>query len=719
MRKKLDRAAGLGQMCGTPSVIQACRRAKRSFVIVAAASVVGFGTKYGFAQTIYTWTGSTSTTFGTAANWSPNTSYPGNSTNTSPTTDIAEFSSSTTITNQPTLTGSAAFGGIWDTGNGTGTTSYEISFNAKHMTLDGTTINGNSGLGIDVDSGNSLIFDGTGSTSSNQYLTTGAAQEWLVNGTLTLQNFTGSSLDLTLPYALTIEGSGTTQIENKWNGAGALTIDGTGVVSFVGSGTSDTYTGQLTIQSGTLAVNAVNSQSANGQLGSSSDTNSIIMGGSGTTGTLDYVGTGSVGTSRSFNLAAGGTGNFEVAAGATLSVGTLASGPGAITGSGSLSVSGGGNLVLSGADTYSGGTSVTSGTLTIGATGSITSTAVNVSNGATMTVNGSIGTTTNLTNNGTFSSTLATTEISTLNGSGTVNLTSSTLSTLRVDAGGSFSGSIASSTGALLVTGGTLTLSGSNSYGSGTSVTGGTLVIDPVGPTASALPAGALNVSGSGEVQLSQNVTLGSQSTMGVPTSNVNISSLSISGNGVLDITNNHIIIDYTPGNDPINSIASMIATGYAGSTWSGPGIISSLAASNPSYGVGYADSADNGNPAGLASGTIEIMYTLLGDANLDGKVNGSDFTLMAANFNDSVTNGWDEGDFNYSGTVNGDDFVLLADNFNQFASQSAVAAADLQALDSFSAANGISLTSVPEPATVGLLTIGAIGVLSRRRRRN
>ena len=70
-------------------------------------------------------------------------------------------------------------------------------------------------------------------------------------------------------------------------------------------------------------------------------------------------------------------------------------------------------------------------------------------------------------------------------------------------------------------------------------------------------------------------------------------------------------------------------------------------------------------------------MYTLLGDANLDGKVNGTDFNLMAANFNQAVTNGWDKGDFNYDGKVNGSDFVLLADNFNQFASQSAVSAAD------------------------------------------
>ena len=102
---------------------------------------------------------------------------------------------------------------------------------------------------------------------------------------------------------------------------------------------------------------------------------------------------------------------------------------------------------------------------------------------------------------------------------------------------------------------------------------------------------------------------------------------------------------------------------------------------------------------------------------NLDGKVNGTDFNLMAANFNQAVTAGWDKGDFNYDGKVNGSDFVLLADNFNQFASQSAVSAADLAALDAFAAANGISLANVPEPASLGLAT-AAIGFLSTARRR-
>jgi len=109
-------------------------------------------------------------------------------------------------------------------------------------------------------------------------------------------------------------------------------------------------------------------------------------------------------------------------------------------------------------------------------------------------------------------------------------------------------------------------------------------------------------------------------------------------------------------------------------------------------------------------------MYTLLGDANLDGKVNGTDFTLMAASFNQSGKS-WDQGDFNYDGDVNGSDFVLLADNFNQFASQSAVSAADLAALDTFAAANGFSLTTVPEPAGALVIAMAACGVLQRRSR--
>ena len=101
-----------------------------------------------------------------------------------------------------------------------------------------------------------------------------------------------------------------------------------------------------------------------------------------------------------------------------------------------------------------------------------------------------------------------------------------------------------------------------------------------------------------------------------------------------MDLGNNELLINYGATADPISPIAAWIASGYAGGAWTGTGIMSSTAQANSLiFGLGYADSADPGNPANLASGQIEIVYTLLGDANLDGKVNGTDFNLMAGEF--------------------------------------------------------------------------------------
>jgi len=186
-----------------------------------------------------------------------------------------------------------------------------------------------------------------------------------------------------------------------------------------------------------------------------------------------------------------------------------------------------------------------------------------------------------------------------------------------------------------------------------------------------------------------------------------------------VDLSNNHIFIDYG-ANDPITTIASYIKSGYNGGAWNGPGIMSTTAQTSANglfYGVGYADGADH-VVVGLSSGQIEVAYTLLGDANLDGLVNTSDFNIVAANFNQSIT-GWDQGDFNYDGLVNTADFNELAANFNQGVS-GANSAGDVVALDAFAAANGLSLptSSVPEPASASVLIAAGLGFLSRRRRK-
>jgi hypothetical protein len=209
-------------------------------------------------------------------------------------------------------------------------------------------------------------------------------------------------------------------------------------------------------------------------------------------------------------------------------------------------------------------------------------------------------------------------------------------------------------------------------------------------------------------------LSLASGSTASVSGASTVLELDSLSNGGTIDLQNNALIINYGSGTDPIATIKAEIAGGYANGAWTGTGITSTTAQANSGgYGLGYADSADPGNPAGLASGTIEVMYTLLGDANLDGKVNGSDFAILATNFNEAV-NSWDQGDFNYDNKVNGTDFTELAENFNK---GTPIATADLAALDSFAAANGF-LTNVPEPTLTGVLLSATFGFFSLRSRR-
>jgi hypothetical protein len=197
----------------------------------------------------------------------------------------------------------------------------------------------------------------------------------------------------------------------------------------------------------------------------------------------------------------------------------------------------------------------------------------------------------------------------------------------------------------------------------------------------------------------------GATATLGGPVLEVD----SISNLGTINILNNKMLINYGSGPDPIASIAAWVKNGFY--DLAGPQIISSDiaaddAASGLSYGIGYADSADPGNPANLPSGTIEVMFTLLGDANLDGTVNSEDFTLFSEHLGQSGQT-WDDGDFNYDGTVNTEDFTLFSHNLGESAS---LAGGNLQS-------DGLSLANVPEPASMGLLLSATIGFLGSRRR--
>ncbi len=137
----------------------------------------------------------------------------------------------------------------------------------------------------------------------------------------------------------------------------------------------------------------------------------------------------------------------------------------------------------------------------------------------------------------------------------------------------------------------------------------------------------------------------------------------SLANSGTVNVANNEMLINYGSGTSPLSTVISELKTGYNGGAWNGPGIDSTSAHAHAGYGLGFADAADSGNPAHLASGTVEVKYVLLGDANLDGTVNGTDFSILAANFGLGVTN-WDQGNFLFTSSVNGSDFSALASNF-------------------------------------------------------
>ncbi len=67
---------------------------------------------------------------------------------------------------------------------------------------------------------------------------------------------------------------------------------------------------------------------------------------------------------------------------------------------------------------------------------------------------------------------------------------------------------------------------------------------------------------------------------------------LAIAPNSTFDLNNNHFIISYGSGPDPIAAVRAYLVSGYNGGAWNGIGIDSSAAAANPHYALGYADGA-------------------------------------------------------------------------------------------------------------------------------
>jgi hypothetical protein len=92
---------------------------------------------------------------------------------------------------------------------------------------------------------------------------------------------------------------------------------------------------------------------------------------------------------------------------------------------------------------------------------------------------------------------------------------------------------------------------------------------------------------------------------------------------------------------------------------------------------------------------TGNVTLTILdGDANLDGKVDINDLTVVLAHYNQTGMT-WTQGEFTGSGTVDINDLTIVLADYGQSAG----------------AAAGVG--AVPEPGTLALLAAGLVGLLA------
>jgi fibronectin-binding autotransporter adhesin len=284
--------------------------------------------------------------------------------------------------------------------------------------------------GTEIEAGN-VTISGAGTLGGNGNLLTVAGGVLDLGGTTQTQNG-GLTLSGGALQDGTLSSTGTFGLQS---GAVSAALAGTGAGSKMTAGTvtlsgANTYSGGTTISAGTL------------QIGNGGTTGSIV-GGVADNGTLAF--------DRSDNVNFGGV----------------------ISGTGSLTQLGAGTLTLTGANTYSGPTTVEAGTLQAGAANAFSAaSAMIVPQGGTLDLGGYNQAVSSLSDGGGIG--------------GTVTNNGSNPATLTIQGGGStsylYSGVIqdgASKTGLAVTSGSRLYLEGANTYTGGTFVdSGGYLVVD-------------------------------------------------------------------------------------------------------------------------------------------------------------------------------------------------------------------------------------------------
>ncbi len=115
----------------------------------------------------------------------------------------------------------------------------------------------------------------------------------------------------------------------------------------------------------------------------------------------------------------------------------------------------------------------------------------------------------------------------------------------------------------------------------------------------------------------------------------------------------------------------------------------------------------------------------MLGDFNFDGIVNAQDLSVFGGHWQQTIAGGASVGDFNNDGIVNALDLSIFGGNWQQSwtnglvtgnASLGLLPAVAMEQMLALDPALG-SASSTPEPTSLGLLALGGIALLNRRRK--
>ncbi|MEW5759013.1 MAG: autotransporter-associated beta strand repeat-containing protein, partial [Candidatus Omnitrophota bacterium] len=342
----------------------------------------------------------------------------------------------------------------------------------------------------------------------------------------------------------------------------------------------NTYTGATTINAGTLSVATIANGGVACNIGAATTAaGNLVLGG----GTLQYTGV-TASTDRNYTLTAATTSTIEIPDSVTFTI------SGASTNTtGALTKTGAGTLKLSGANLYTGTTTVSAGTLQYGANNALSSGAVAVSGGTLDLV--------------TYTDTVGAVTLS----SGSITSTTGILTgTSYAVQSGSISAILAGAVALTKTTAGTVTITGANTYTGLTAVSEGVLNIQNA--TATGTTAGGVSVADGAALQLEGGITVGAEA-------------LSLNGTGIL----NDGAIRNISGNNEWQGAVTLESSSFIGSD------ADTLILSGGITGVGAI------NIEKVGAGTISLTNT----TNIGGNLTISAGILLANNTTINVGGSW------------------------------------------------------------------------------